>query len=63
MDEPSDPGSAGAERSEPVGRAERRAKELHRYQLRSARQRDPALDNAVLDDITFHKGALTVELL
>ena len=45
---------------DPVFRA---LQELHQYQLRSARQRDPALDNAALNDITFQKGALTVELL
>jgi hypothetical protein len=50
----------GRERSDPVFRA---LAELHAYQERSSRQRDPDIPPVVLDDITFHKGALTVEVL
>lgn len=37
--------------------------ELHAYQLLSDRQRDATIAAAGLADITFHKGALTVEVL
>jgi hypothetical protein len=46
--------------SDPIFRA---LSELHTYQMLSDRQRDTTIAASELADITFHKGALTVEVL